>query len=699
MVGNRPLSALTDARIETAATTYWAGEVFTFTRTTSIVTKYFGSIPPDFDWSPPGVILEDWTRAVRSSNDTREIFTQTARAYIRGVGTVALPDATQPVALVTSRAGDGSAITDNYTVPVTSPRLTVKPLPTPRPAEFANAVGEFTLKSTLSTVAPKVGEAVTWTLELTGTGNWPEINRLPGRVISKDFNAVAPIVKRAIKPGTLFDGTISEDILLVPTKPGEYQLGPVRFIYFDPKRGKYQLITTETYTVTVEGKAVATGSRAEPVIPSNGPRMTIPTAPQPLPLDPLGGGSIGIPPISPATQATLIGLAAIAVLVFWLRLAAQRSEVTDPLFRRRRARAELETILTALDRQVPSRAELHRLLFAWERITIEFAGLELATPSSIEIAQAIEPSRRGGIGSSWAPLWRDANGVLYGKHDALPADWVMRARAALSEQNFTPVPFHARFLRRNLLPFVAGLFLFLIARTPARADGLAAYQKGDFAAAEKEWRHAVATTPLDARAHYNLALAVAQQDRWAESLAQSLAAFCLQPRDASIRWQFSLSLDRAGIDNPAYSGFANGTGRYRIARFFSPGEWGLVRVFSALLAAVFASLLLRAIYRRQVLTARWTTGGLLAVALVIFATAGVSLQAYGPLTDPAIAIVGRHSLLCSVPTEIDTTQKTVPLPAGSLATVDRTFLGWSRIVFANHQTGWIRSDALVQLYR
>jgi hypothetical protein len=51
-----------------------------------------------------------------------------------------------------------------------------------------------------------------------------------------------------------------------------------------------------------------------------------------------------------------------------------------------------------------------------------------------------------------------------------------------------------------------------------------------------------------------------------------------------------------------------------------------------------------------------------------------------------------------VPTEIDSTQKTVPLPAGSLARVDRTFLGWSRLVFPNGQTGWVRTDWVTSLY-
>jgi hypothetical protein len=274
---------------------------------------------------------------------------------------------------------------------------------------------------------------------------------------------------------------------------------------------------------------------------------------------------------------------------------------------------------------------------------------------------------------------------------------LIRARGALSEISIPRVPFGAVFLRHNLLPFAA---LFVVALLPLslRATPLEDYQKGDFVAAEKAWRQAATAMPLDAHTRYNLALAAAQQNHWSESVAHALAAFCLSPRDPSIRWQFALSLERSGIENPAFSGFANGGLKYKIARSFSPSEWSLVGSAAALATAIAAAALLSGFYSRRSSTYRWGTGVLTAAALGLALAAVVSLRCYGPLAEPSTAIVSRNVLLCSVPTEIDTTQKTVPLPAGSLARIDRTFLGWSRLVFANGQTGWVRSDWVTQLY-
>ena len=52
-------------------------------------------------------------------------------------------------------------------------QLDVQPLPQPAPEGFSGAVGQFELKSTLAPAQLKTGEPVTWTLTLSGTGNWP----------------------------------------------------------------------------------------------------------------------------------------------------------------------------------------------------------------------------------------------------------------------------------------------------------------------------------------------------------------------------------------------------------------------------------------------------------------------------------------------------------------------------------------------
>jgi hypothetical protein len=85
--------------------------------------------------------------------------------------------------------------------------------------------------------------------------------------------------------------------------------------------------------------------------------------------------------------------------------------------------------------------------------------------------------------------------------------------------------------------------------------------------------------------------------------------------------------------------------------------------------------------------------------MLLAGAATFSLHAYGPLAEPGAVFVVRATTLRSIPTDADTTQKTSPLSAGSIALADKTFLGWTRLAFPGGQTGWVRTEDLISLYR
>jgi hypothetical protein len=87
------------------------------------------------------------------------------------------------------------------------------------------------------------------------------------------------------------------------------------------------------------------------------------------------------------------------------------------------------------------------------------------------------------------------------------------------------------------------------------------------------------------------------------------------------------------------------------------------------------------------------------LAIVLAAAATFSLHTYGPLADPAAVFVWKAGTLRSIPTDADTTQKTSPLSAGSIAVAEKSFLGWTKLIFPGGQTGWVRTEDLIPLYR
>jgi tetratricopeptide (TPR) repeat protein len=737
------LESVVTARFQ-APREVWAGEVFPLTYNLSILRRYAHSLGSELEWAPAPLAIEAWSKPEQRETvvggENHIVVSQATRAVVRSPGTVTLNAGNQLVNVVKGTDMWGRANLDQFAVTSDRPVVTVKPLPEGAPAAFNGAVGKFTLESKVVPVSANVGDPITWTLTLSGTGNWPDLPGLPAREASKDFRAIQPQAKRANKDGALFEATLTEDVVLIPTKDGTYTLGPVSFTYFDPAKGAYQTVTTPRTTVSITAPAPApvvggvpsprTGETASNAGTQTAPpksTLTPPGAPAAIPRDPLLTNVIAPLPLSPRTLL-LCALSPLApLLAFWFWLALRRAQKTDPFLPQREARARLAATLAQL-RSTQDRGKIIALLQSWQRDTAALWPLNRAVPSATDFSDVAaslktrtdaiptsaaippasvpaspaptsttSPSRPSPSDAAWAALWLDAERCLYRADTPLPADWIARAETALAARPVKSFSAFSIFRPRNLLPFAATLIVCLSAITPdAQAQGAAvsAYARSDFSSAEKFSREQLAKNPTDWAAHYNLSLALAQQNRWQESAAHAATAFVQHPGDASIRWHLALALEKAGYTPTAISAFINPSPAHSLAREYSPAVWQRIMIgASALLALAIALGILRVYgaHSRALKPAAWTLG---ALALAVLALSVFSLRLYSPTSDIRAALVWKQSTLRSIPTEADTAQKTTPLAAGSVAIVDKTFLGWSRLAFPNGQTGWVRKEEL-----
>jgi tetratricopeptide (TPR) repeat protein len=773
-----PLETAAIARLSPTEGAYWAGEVFPVTYTLDLARRFRPRPPGPVVWKSAPLSVEDWTQPEQfestRAGEARIGLNYKTRGYLATPGSYKIPAATQEVVLVVDTSGNllsfpfSSPEMVQHTVTSNEPVLTIRPLPDGAPADFGGAVGRFTLGSKVVPTTVAVGEPVTWTLELGGTGNWPDIHGLPAREVSKDFKVLQPQPKRTPMEGKLFEAALTEDIVLIPTKPGTYTLGPVSYSYFDPSSGTYKTVETarSTVVITPPGAAepgnrplftpVATAPSPQTAATAamHTPQLAAPAAaPAAIPRDPLPGTGEGLVPLQDLTWYLGL-LASIAWLApAWLILAALRSRRTDPRRASREARQRLAQTLTALRNATDATGRV-RALHAWQRDTATLLGVVHAAPTSATIAslaqnpepRTLNPEPRspnpepGTLDSgSWTALWIEADRALYGESHALREKWVERAEAALAA---TPVPrwqLFSLFEPRNLLPWTAGspggvrnpaigklftfltlLVLFCGLRQPVSATTteesrapdatarplnyysgpLAAYSAGDFSAAEQGWRAVIARQPTDWVARHNLGLALAQQGHWPEAAAQWTSAFLLDPRSESVRWHLMLGYERAEYTPTGLGEFVQASGPHLLARLASPAEWQWLLIAAGLLFTAGLLLFLLRAYRPAAngwtRPAAFTAIG--AAGLILFC-AVASLHFYGDAADPRAAIAWHQVLLRSIPTEADTQQKTSSLPAGSLGIVDKDFLGWVRLAFPNGQTGWVRQEDIVWLYR
>ncbi len=733
-IGNTAISldAVVQSRFALPADTVWAGEVFPLAYQLTVLRRYPSQLAGNPEWDSAPLVTEGWPKQPSASNVTqggepREMVTYDTRAYAKRPGTVAFKPVSQLVYVQTGVQNSlfsAQPIVQQFSITSAPASLIVKPLPAPAPANFSGAVGQFSLVAKAVPLTAAVGEPITWTLTLDGTGNWPDLASLPPRNVSRDFRVVSPQAKRTPAEGKLFDVNLAEDIVLIPTKPGTYTLGPVTMACFDPKTGQYKNITTEKFTVTVTGAAPVSAGAQEPGN-SASTATTPPASPTPpagIPRDPLPAAPPTSIPLGPSAFYALL-LAPFALLpALWLGLALRRAWETDPLRPARSAHRRLAATIAKI--QVGSDAQL---LHHWRADTATLFGVTHAEPTAVALennptsavpqngAPALLSRSPSTLPASsvptadWQSLWHDTDRALYGKKSSLPSDWLPRAEAALAATRIPRFQPLRLFLPRNLFPLATLLLLSLSPFSPfpapvhaaAPADTTtAAYREGKFDAAEKSARSALDAAPTDWTAHHNLSLALAQQSRWPESAAHALAAFVQQPQNPATLWHLDLALKNAGWMPDATRPFLAAAPLARLAARAPPAWWQAAALIAALLAAAAPALFLWHAYGaryRWLKPAAWTA---LLLAVLLGGAAAVILRLYGPLAHPSSVLVWQATKLRSIPTDVETGQKTTPLSAGLVAVADSSFLGgrWFRLAFPNGQTGWVRQEELVNLW-
>jgi len=175
------------------------------------------------------------------------------------VGTLIVPVSRLTLeVLVRSRRGSNSVFDDFFGRAISETKvlrsreieLQVMPLPDP-PVGFSGLVGDFEIKAQISKAELQVGESATLKLTVSGSGNVqmigePPLPELPHFKVYDDKPAGA--VERS---GPRLTGSRTFSKALVPLRPGDLAIPPIRLNYFDPEGGEFREIQTAAIPLTV----------------------------------------------------------------------------------------------------------------------------------------------------------------------------------------------------------------------------------------------------------------------------------------------------------------------------------------------------------------------------------------------------------------------------------------------------------------
>lgn len=135
-------------------------------------------------------------------------------------------------------------------------RANVKPLPDGAPANFSGAVGSFRMSADASITDVHVGDPISMTFRITGTGNLQTLSApeftVPPRDLWRAYEASKETEDDGKRGGAngFDEGTVTFTRVIIPEAPVE-TIPEFSFSYFDPTEEKYVTRSTEPIPVKV----------------------------------------------------------------------------------------------------------------------------------------------------------------------------------------------------------------------------------------------------------------------------------------------------------------------------------------------------------------------------------------------------------------------------------------------------------------
>jgi hypothetical protein len=151
----------------------------------------------------------------------------------------------------------GDIFGGNLFVGSSSVDIEVLPLPEAgQPDTFTGLVGQFEVAASIDRTSADTNEALTYRLEVSGTGNIRTLSDLE-LGFPPAFEVYPPDITEQVEPTA--DGVLGRkmfEYVLVPRAPGQVTIPPVELNYFDVGAGAYAVAASDPITLTIAGDPV-----------------------------------------------------------------------------------------------------------------------------------------------------------------------------------------------------------------------------------------------------------------------------------------------------------------------------------------------------------------------------------------------------------------------------------------------------------
>jgi hypothetical protein len=528
-----------------------------------------------------------------------------------------------------------------------------------RPPGYRGAVGRLILQTRVDGRSLRTGDPFTLTASVIGTGN---VSLLPRPELSVPWADVVPGAVRVQMDSstTLVRGRKEFDWIITPVRPGRQAVPAIRYPYFNPYAEQYEVAFGRVDSVSITGDPVVTdrsGADSTPVLPL---RRTY-------------QGQVP----APITESTL----------FWAIVALAPFPLLFAVFGRQRRVVPVrppEAQLRNAVSQGAADAALVRRVFAKaiaERTQVMAA--DMADPESLRRAL-----RRVGVSDTTAAetaslLHRLDESVFgSGTTDVANPDRVIELLRAIDLEARSRAAIAARRINRATigigLAFVVSATAWAasqdVVASTVFANGLEAYDDGEFGSARQAFFELAQARPRAPDAWYNFATASWQLEDTAAAV---------------IGWQRAMRLDPMTTDVRAHLRLSPGTPR--LWHGVPPVSLNLAGGAGAALWIAGFGMLFVARRRRQ---ARLNRAGLsmATVALMLFA---FGIRQKDVLDGRDAAVVLSATQLRAMP--VLSSEASIEALPGEVVTLLGYQGAWTRVELSDQRRGWVEAQRLQRL--
>jgi len=145
----------------------------------------------------------------------------------------------------------GRTETIEYLAKSNTLKIEVEPLPSSNvPSSFNGAVGNFNFKVEVDKNKVMTNESITLRMIVSGSGNI-KLLKLPEVQLPAGFEKYEPKIYDNVNKGSVISGQKIVEYLIVPRTPGEKEIPPIEFSYFNPATRKYVTLTSPAFKINV----------------------------------------------------------------------------------------------------------------------------------------------------------------------------------------------------------------------------------------------------------------------------------------------------------------------------------------------------------------------------------------------------------------------------------------------------------------